>query len=52
MPQVKWRLLVRLAFEMLLGITWILAWGWGSSHKVHGCALKRMESLLRQFGQV
>ncbi len=26
--------------------------GWGSSHKVHGRALKRMKTLLKQFGQV
>jgi hypothetical protein len=47
MPQVRWPLLVCFNFEMLLGIIGILAWGFGSSHKAHGCVLKRMETLLR-----
>jgi hypothetical protein len=37
---------------MLLGIIGILAWGWGSSHKVHGHDLKKMTSLLKQFEQM
>jgi hypothetical protein len=37
---------------MLLGIIGILAWGWGSSHKMHGHDLKKMTSLLKQFEQV
>ncbi len=51
MEQVKWPLLVHLTFKMLLGIIGILAWGWGSSHKVHGYALRRMRTLLKEFGQ-
>jgi len=52
MEQVKRPLLVRLTSEILLDIIGIPAWGWGSSHKVHGHALKRTRTLLRQFGQV
>jgi hypothetical protein len=52
MEQVKRPLLVCLASEILLGIIGIPAGGWGSSHKVHGHALKRTITLLRQFGQV
>jgi hypothetical protein len=48
---VKQPLLVRLASEILLGIIGIPAWGWGSSHKVHGRALKRTKTLLKQFEQ-
>jgi hypothetical protein len=36
---------------MLLGIINILAWGVGSSHKVHGCGLRNMTTLLKQFEQ-
>jgi len=50
-PQVKRPLLVCLTSEMLLGIIGILAWGWGSSHKVHGRTLKKMKTLLKQFKQ-
>jgi hypothetical protein len=51
MEQVKLPLSVRLAFEILLGIIGVSAWGWGSSHKVHGRTLKRTKTLLRHFGQ-
>jgi hypothetical protein len=37
---------------MLLGIINILAWGVGSSHKVHGCGLKNMTTLFKQCEQV
>jgi hypothetical protein len=36
---------------MLLSIIGILAWGWGSSHKVHGHGLKKMTTSLKQFEQ-
>jgi hypothetical protein len=36
---------------MLLGIIGIIAWGWGSSHKLHGHDLKKMTTLLKQFEQ-
>jgi hypothetical protein len=51
MEQVKWPLLVHLASEILLGTIGLPAWGLGSSHKVHGHALKRTKTLLRQLGQ-
>jgi hypothetical protein len=36
---------------MLLDINGILAWGWDSSHKVHGQGLKKMTIFLKQVEQ-
>jgi len=51
MEHVKWPLLVCLASEILLGTIGIPTWGVGSSHKMHGHALERTKTLLRQFEQ-
>jgi glycerol dehydrogenase-like iron-containing ADH family enzyme len=52
MEQIKQPLLVCLASKILLASLGFRHGGWGSSHKVHERTLKRMKTLLRQFGQV
>jgi hypothetical protein len=51
MQEVQRPWLVCLTFDMLLGIIGILHGGWGSSHKVHGVARRKMTTLLKQFEQ-
>jgi hypothetical protein len=51
MQEVQQPLFLCLTSNMLLGIINILAWGVGSSHKVHGCGLRNMTTLLKQFEQ-
>jgi len=51
MQEVQHPWLVCLTSDMLSGIIGILAWGWGSSHKVHGVARRKMTTLLKQFQQ-
>jgi hypothetical protein len=51
MQEVLQPLFLCLTSDMLLGIINILAWGVGSSHKVHGCGLRNVTTLLKQFEQ-